>query len=93
MEAAVHVLPRHWRCGRWQKADALIFVRYDSFNTQFRMPAGVAKDNAGDRNAWTVGMGFFPVPNFVVKADYQIPRDATGDRLPQRFNVGIGWQF
>lgn len=93
LEAAMHVLPANCRCGRLEKADALIFVRYDDFNTQYRMPAGVARNDAGDRNEWTVGFGFLPVPNFVVKVDYQIPDDATGNDLPNRFNVGVGWQF
>lgn len=93
LEAAVHVLPPDWRCGRLQKADALIFVRYDDVNTQYRMPAGVPRDNAGVRNEWSAGVGFLPVPNFVIKADFQIPHDATGSHLPQLFNVGIGWQF
>jgi hypothetical protein len=93
LESALHVLPDQWRCGRLATADALIFVRYDDFNTQYRMPAGVPKNNAGDRDEWTVGAGFFPVPNFVVKVDYQIPHDATGKDLPERFNVGLGWQY
>ena len=89
----MHVLPENWRCGRLQHADAVVFTRFDYYNTQYQMPAGIAADPAGNRDEWTVGMGFFPVPNFVVKADYQIPRNATGERLPQLFNIGLGWQF
>ena len=92
-EAALHVLPDGWRCGRLQKADALIFVRYDDYNTQYRMPIGVAADPAFQRYEWTVGVGFLPVPNFVVKADYQLPHDETSNHLPARFNAGLGWQF
>ncbi len=93
VEGAVHVWPQRWRCGRMQRADAVIFVRYDDFDTQHGMPAGVARNNAGDRDEWTFGITFLPVPNLAVKFDYQVRNDATTDHLANLVNLGLGWQF
>ncbi len=93
LETALHVLPDCWKCGRLQQADAVVFVRFDDLNTQYRMPPGVARNDAGVRHEWTFGLGYLPVPNLVVKADYQISDDATAAELPDRFNLGVGWQY
>ena len=52
------------------------------------MPSGVAKDPAGDRSEITLGLNFYPIPNVVIKADYQVR-----DGLSNLFNLGIGWEF
>jgi len=93
LEAAYHFWPDAWKKHKLEKADAVVFVRYDDFDTQFRMPSHVRADPAGDRSEWTFGIGFYPQPNFVIKADYQVPDDATGRDLDQKFNLGLGWQF
>jgi hypothetical protein len=41
----------------------------------------------------TFGVNFYPVPNFVVKADYQISEDASGNDRDDRFNLGFGFTF
>ncbi len=92
MEAARHILPDSWKSGRWEKADAVVFARYDSVDTQASMPSGVTADPAGDRDIYTVGLSFFPVENLVIKADYQV-RDDDASGLPELFNVGLGWTF
>lgn len=93
LEGAYHFLPDDWKTGRLAKSDAVLFVRYDDFNTQYKMPGGAARDPAGDRTEWTIGTAFWPTPDFVIKADYQIPNDATGDNLGHKFNFGIGFAF
>jgi phosphate-selective porin len=70
------------------KADAVAFVRYDDYDTQFKMPSGVARDPAGDRSEWTLGVNFYPIPNFVIKADYQVRNG-----VENLFNFGVGWEF
>ncbi len=93
LEAACHVWPTEWRTGKLAKSDAVVFLRYDDFDTQYRMPAGVVDNPAGDRNEWTIGMNFYLAPNFVVKADYQIRDDASSGDLDDLVNFGVGWQF
>lgn len=93
LEGAVHVFPGGWKRGRLARSDAALFARYEDFDTQHRMPAGVAENPAGDRTAWTVGASFHFTPSIVVKADYQVRDDATGQDLPDLINFGLGWQF
>jgi hypothetical protein len=93
LEGAYHIMPESWKTGKLERGDAVAFVRYDNFDTQYDMPSGVAKNPAGDREEWTIGLGFYPIPSFVVKADYQIRDDASSDDLADLFNVGVGWQF
>jgi len=93
LEGAYHFWPDTWKKGKLEKSDAVVFVRYDDFNTQYDTPSGVAEDPAGDRDEWTFGVNFYPLPNLVVKADYQIRDDGTGDDLADLFNLGLGWQF
>lgn len=93
LEGGYHVFPAGWKAGRLSRADAVIFARYEVFNTQFRMPDGVEKNPAGDRTQWTAGVNFHLTPAFVVKADFQVPDDKTENGLPKLLNFGVGWQF
>lgn len=93
LEGACHVLPDSCKQGRLQEADALVFARYESLDTQAEMPAGETADPAGEREILTFGGSFLPVPNFVLKLDYQIRDDHSAAGLPERFHFGMGWQF
>ena len=93
LEGAYHIFPDAWKKGKLAKSDAVVFARYEDFDTQFRMPAGAAKDPAGDRRQWTAGVNFYLTPNVVVKADYQMPDDKTANKLPKLINFALGWQY
>lgn len=93
LEGACHVMPEGWKAGKLEKGDLVAFVRFDSVDTQYKMPSGIASDPAGDRTEWTIGVTFFPVSNFVVKADYQFTDDKSATNPPNRFNLGVGWAF
>ena len=41
----------------------------------------------------TFGVSFYPVPNLVIKADYQIRQDSTTDEFDDKANLGVGWSF
>ena len=69
-----------------------LFVRYDRFNTQEKVPAGFTADKANDRTVWTVGLNFKPHPNIILKADYQF-RDNEGGGEPDVFELGMGFIF
>ena len=92
VEAGYHVMPEAWKTGRLKNSDAVVSVRYDKYDTQHKMAAGDVANPYYDRNDWTFGLAFLPVPNFVIKADYQIveSKGADPDNL---INFGIGWQF
>ncbi len=93
VEAAWHWLPEAWKTGKHGWSDAIAFARYDDIDTQADVPNGLTADPRGDRNEWTLGIGLYPLPNLVLKADYQW-RDSESDTQPHnQFNLGIGWSF
>jgi hypothetical protein len=74
--------------------DFAAFVRYENFDTQFRMPEGVLPLKEFDRAAWVVGASYFPDPDIVLKIDYSVTRNRSSlfgslDSL----NIGLGWWF
>jgi hypothetical protein len=83
---------RVWNAGA--PRDMVAFVRYENFDTQHRMPAGLVPLKEFDRDAWVSGVTYYPDPDIAVKADYVLLRN--GSRLvPQRhiLNLGLGWWF
>ena len=93
LEAGVRLFPESWKKGKLAKSDAAVFARYEDFDTQHRMPDGVAKNPAGDRQEWTFGASFFLTPTLVAKGDVQFRDDASENDLPTLINFGLGWQF
>ncbi len=92
-ETAYHFWPDQWKKGKLAKSDAIVFVRYDEYDTQYDMPSGVQRDANLDRHDWTMGLTFKPINNIAIKADYQI-RKSAGDTDPDNtINLGIGWRF
>jgi DtxR family Mn-dependent transcriptional regulator len=70
------------------------FVRYENFDTQFRMPGGYVPLRQFDRDAWVVGANYWPDPDVAVKVDYSIVRSRSSLlKAPNSFNVGLGWWF
>lgn len=87
VEPSVRPLPK-------LRYDIAAFVRYENFDTQFRMPAGVLPLKQFDRAAWVVGASYYPDPDVVLKIDYTVIRNQSSlfgsvDSL----NVGLGWWF
>jgi hypothetical protein len=68
------------------------FVRCESLDTQDRVPTGYVRNPANDRRLLTVGLSWKPIPQVVVKADYQDARDGADGGVNQ-FNLGLGWIF
>ncbi len=93
LESAYHFWPDEWKTGKLKKSDAIVFVRYEEYDTQHKMPSGIAKDKSKDIDELTFGVNFYLTPNFVIKADYQLRDDASGSNRDDLFNVGIGWMF
>lgn len=93
LSAGYHFWPDSFKKGNLPRSDAVLFVRYDDYNTQEKMPPGVFENPEGNRSEWTFGLNFYPIPNLVIKADYQIREDKSNKDLDDLFNLGIGWQF
>lgn len=88
LEAAYNLLPLKNN----QKLDA--FVRYESYDTHAAVKdANISRNPAYDRNEWTTGLSYHIATGAVVKADYQIFDNATGDDSKGQFNLGFGVWF
>jgi hypothetical protein len=74
--------------------DLAAFVRYENFDTQYRMPAGLLPLRQFDRDAWVVGATYYPDPDVAVKLDFSRVRNQSGVIGPVRaVNIGLGWWF
>ena len=70
------------------------FVRYENFDTQYRMPDGFNPIPAFDRDSWTFGITYFPDPDVAVKVDYTLLQSQSDViPAPNSFNIGLGWWF
>ncbi len=68
------------------------FFRYEKFDTQKEVPAGYERNPANERTQYTIGVNYKPIPNVVVKAEYQ-NLDNEADEATDQFNFGIGYVF
>jgi hypothetical protein len=88
LEAACRILPASF------PHDAALFVRYENFDTQYRMPEGSVKLPQFDRDAWVVGATYWVDPDVAIKFDYSHVRNKSEVvPAPRSINVGLGWWF
>ena len=92
LEGGYHIWPDEFKVGKLANSDAVAFIRYDKFDTQYKMPSGVSADPAGDRDEWTFGINFYFTPNVVFKTDYQMQQDSA-DNKTNKLNFGLGFSF
>lgn len=68
------------------------FVRWEQYDTQARVPSGFERNPANDRSDLTIGVNYKPIPQVVVKAEYQW-LDNEGDESTNQINFGLGYVF
>ena len=68
------------------------YVRYEHIDTQHRVPDGFTRDLSRDGVLKTLGIEVKPIPNIVVKTDYQWITNEAGTGRNQ-FNVNLGYAF
>jgi hypothetical protein len=87
-ESAARVLPRRF------SHDLALFLRYENFDTQHKMPEGFLPLKQFDRSAWVLGATYYPEPDVALKMDYTFLRSQSAI-LPtlRTLNFGIGWWF
>lgn len=68
------------------------FVRFEYFNTQDNVPAGLSRNGNAAQRLWTSGLSYKPHPNVVLKVDYRRFSVVKGQR-PHEVNFGIGLAF
>ena len=74
--------------------EVALFLRYENFDTQYRMPEGFQPLKQFDRDAWIFGVTYFPDPDVAVKFDYTVLRNQSEVvKAPNSLNIGLGWWF
>lgn len=68
------------------------FLRYERYDTQWRTPAGFARNPANNRTEYTFGLTYKPIPQVAVKTDYQWNRNKARTGVSQ-FNLGLAYIF
>ena len=68
------------------------YVRYECVDTQNRVPADFTRNLSRDGTFRTVGVEIKPIPNIVLKADYQWMTNAEATGRSQ-FNMNLGYAF
>ncbi len=68
------------------------FVRWESFDTQARVPAGFASNPANDVEILTLGLDWKPIGQVVFKVDWQDVDNTAGTGVDQ-LNLALGYVF
>ena len=68
------------------------FVRYEAWDTQREVPAGFLRNPANDQNILTIGFNFKPIPQTVIKVDWQDVDNEANTGLDQ-WNIALGYIF
>jgi hypothetical protein len=68
------------------------YLRYERLDTQRSVPAGFSRNPASEQTIKTLGLQFKPIPQAVIKADYQDVDNEAGTGLDQ-WNLSIGYIF
>ncbi len=68
------------------------YARYEQVDTQARVPTGFTRDLTRDGEFTTFGVDFKPIPNVVLKTDYQWVTNSSRTGRSQ-FNMNLGYAF
>jgi hypothetical protein len=68
------------------------YVRYERVDTQHRVANGFTRALAQDGEFTTLGIDFKPIPNVVLKTEYQWLTNAAETGRNQ-FNFNLGYSF
>ena len=77
---------------RFGEASLMPYLRYEQLDTQKSVPSGFTRNPASEQTIFTLGLQYRPIPQTVIKADYQNSDNDAGAGLDQ-WNIGIGYIF
>jgi len=75
-----------------RRSQVMPFLRWETIDTQARVPAGFRRAAANDRDSLTVGLSYLPIDRVVLKLDYQDFDDRAGAGVDQ-INLSLGYVF
>ena len=68
------------------------YLRYERLDTQRSVPTGYERNRENDGRILTFGAAFKPIPQTVIKTDWQKITNAAGNGVNQ-FNIALGYIF
>jgi hypothetical protein len=68
------------------------YARYERLDTQRRVPAGFLRNPANDQSIFTIGLAFKPIPQTVIKVDWQNVENEANTGQDQ-WNIALGYIF
>ncbi len=68
------------------------FARWESYDTQAKVPAGYARNPANEVEILTLGLNWQPIDQVIFKADWQDVKNGAGTGIDQ-FNLALGYIF
>lgn len=69
------------------------FVRYENYDTHYKVDANMVKNDSYNREVLTAGLGFQLVPGAIFKFDYQWLKNGANPQPTGLLNVGFGFWF
>jgi len=75
------------------KSQLIPFVRYEVYDTHFKVEDNIVKNDAYYNTFITAGISWKITPKVVVKSDYQFYKSNSDNEYSQMFNAGIGLMF
>lgn len=78
----------------WNKNARLMpFIRYENFDTQYRVSGQTGKNEKYHRKAFFAGISYFPTNGVVLKADFQWVYTNFDNSTSKGINLGVGYMF
>jgi hypothetical protein len=68
------------------------FVRNEAYDTQAEVQSGFSSDPSNDIEIITFGVSYMPIPNVVIKIDFQDKDNDAGNAVDQ-LNIAFGYIF
>lgn len=88
-----HYVEAGWDVLHGRSAASLVpFGRWEELDTQDDVPSGFSANPANDVTVWTLGLQYRPIPQVVVKLDYQDFQNEARTGVNQ-WNLALGWLF
>lgn len=75
------------------RTELIPFIRYEEYNTHFKVDALTQAKSLYHNKAWIGGLGWKITPGAVLKADIQYHKNMATDKYAKTFNAGIGIMF
>jgi hypothetical protein len=92
VELGYHFWPDAWMRGKLENSDAVAFVRYEYIDPQYGTTMGGTSNRNQSLRETTIGIGFYPMPRIVIKADYTFVESLAAD-VVDRMAFGVGYAF